>query len=374
MEELMFLTTCNRTELMFTSDATPTTAHITACIKLLNPHLTDLETELLSDGTEIYTGEEALDHVLRLVASLESMVIGEREIITQFRKAYEFCHRAGLTGDFLRMISRFAIETGKEIYTSTAIARNPVSVASLAYRQLRSLGAKNNSRIVFVGSGETNTTLAKYFQKHEFANFTVFNRTLANGDKLAATLNGKAFGLHELGQFDKGFDILVVCTASSSPIITREIYSKLVGNDTGKKIIIDLSMPSNVDPEVAANLQVNYIDINSLRQLAEANQKLRMEEIGTCEQIIRRKRMEFPLLHEERKIELAFGGIPKQVKAIRELAVNEVFSKDISTLGHEGREVLDRILTYMEKKYNAVAIKTAKEILLDGRDIARTSG
>jgi len=330
----------------------------------LNSALNNVESKKLSEGAEIYKGVDAVEHMLRVASSLDSMVVGEREIITQVRKAYDFCDSLGLTGDFIRLLTKQTIETAKDIYTNTNIAKNPVSVASLAYRQLRDLGIKNDARIVFVGSGETNTTLANYLQKHKFANFAVFNRTLANAQKLAALLNGKAYELSELKNYKNGFDVLIVCTGSSQPVVTAQIFETLKGDDGSKKVIIDLALPANVEESVAKQKQIRYIDINSLKAIAEANLQLRRNEISKCEEIIKAKAERFIALHAERRIELAFGNVPKQVKAIKDLAIKEVFAKEIGSLDVNGKEVLDKVLAYMEKKYNAVAIKTAKEVFL----------
>jgi glutamyl-tRNA reductase len=297
------------------------------------------------------------------------MVVGEREIITQVRKAYDFCNMLGLTRDFIRLLVKQTIETAKEVYTKTDIAKNPVSVVSLAYRQLRSLGIKNDARIVFIGSGETNTAMANYLQKHKFANFTVFNRTLDNAKKLAGTLGGQAFQLSELQSYTKGFDVLVVCTASNTKVVTPEIYQQLNQKEEGRKIIIDLSLPVNVSEEVVlGSSKITYIDINSLKEQANANMELRKKEVVKCEEIIRTKSEQFIWLHKERRIELAFGEVPRQVRAIKDLALNEVFAKEISSLDNQSKEILDKVLAYVEKKYNAVAIKTAKNVLLNSKD------
>jgi glutamyl-tRNA reductase len=304
-----------------------------------------------------------------VASSLDSMVVGEREIITQVRKSYDFCNMLGLTRDFLRLLVKQTIETAKEVYTKTDIAKNPISIVSLAYRKLREQGMKNDSRIVFVGSGETNIAMANYLQKHKFANFTVFNRTLENAEKLAKTLKGKALPLIELENYDKGFDVLVVCTSSNKHVVTNQIFEKLNKNETTKKIIIDLSLPSNVDEEIIANnKKVVLININSLKEQAEINMQLRKNEVEKCQQIILSKAEQFNWLHKERRIELAFGEVPKQVKAIKELALNEVFVKEINSLDVQSKEVLDKVLAYVEKKYNAVAIKTAKDVLLNSKD------
>lgn len=364
--ELLFLSTCNRIELMVKCDFEISRNTVKEIALFLNTRLNNFEAHGLSEAAEIYAGDQAVEHVFKVASSLESLVVGEREIITQVRKAYDFCHSLGLTGDFIRLLVKQTIETAKDIYTNTDIAKNPVSVASLAYRQLRSYGIKNDARILFVGSGETNTTLANYLQKHKFANFTVFNRSLGNAEKLAQLLNGRAYELSALADHTEGFDVLFVCTGSSEPLITPEIYKQLRGDDTSKKVIIDLALPANVHPEVASDPRLHYIDIDSIKLQAEANLQLRKNEVVKCEDIIRSSTGQFNGLYQERRVELAFGNVPKQVKAIKELALTEVFAREISTLDSQGKEVLDKVLSYMEKKYNAVAIKTAKEVLLTG--------
>jgi len=366
-EELMYLSTCNRTEVFVKTHKVADVLLAKEVALFLNSRLNNVEAGDLAEAAEIYEAEEAVKHVLKLASSLDSMVVGEREIITQVRKAYEFCNVLGLTGDFLRLLIRQTIETAKEIYTKTDIAKNPVSVASLAYRQLRDLGFRNDSRIVFVGAGETNTILANYFRKHKFANFCVFNRSLQNAEKLAARLDAKAFALDTLPQYDKGFDILVACTGATEPIITPHIFEKLRATDNHKKVIIDLGVPANVDESVARDGQVKYVDINSLRGQAEANLQLRMKEIIRCEEIIAAKTAHFSALYDERRVEKAFSNVPKQVKAIKEVAVNEIFAKEIGSLDSQSKEVLEKVLSYMEKKYNAVTIKTAKEVFLSTR-------
>jgi glutamyl-tRNA reductase len=368
-DELMYLSTCNRVEVLFNANTEVTPVFIKELCLFINSRLSNFETDTLTNNAEVFNDMEGVEHVLKVASSLESLVVGEREIITQVRKAYDFCNMLGLTRDFLRLLVKQTIETAKEVYTKTDIARNPVSIVSLAYRQLREQGIKNDARIVFVGSGETNSAMANYLQKHKFANFAVFNRTLANAEKLAKTLKGKAYGLSELENYDKGFDVLIVCTSSSKHIISRDLFERLNLNETSRKVIIDLSLPANVDDDIVADgKKLTLININSLREQAEVNMQLRKNEVVKCEQIIHAKAEQFYWLHKERRIELAFGEVPKQVKAIKELALNEVFVKEINSLDDQSKEVLDKVLAYVEKKYNAVAIKTAKNVLLNTKN------
>lgn len=365
LKELMFLSTCNRVELVLKTDSEITPEFLTNIFYSINSRLTEEDLTALVEKTVTYEGDNALTHLFEVSASLDSLVVGEREIITQVRKAYEFCNFLGLTGDTIRLAIKQTIETAKQVYTDTDIAKNPVSIVSLAYRQLRSLGIKNDARIVFVGAGETNANMAKYLKKHQYANLTVFNRSLANAEKLAKELNGKARELSQITDFNEGFDVLITCTSSQTPIITNEIYKSLIGNDITKKVIIDLALPADVDKSVVELNDVHYIDIESLKKQACENLLKREGEIDACKTIISSKVEEFKQLFNERKIELAFGEIPKQIKYIKETALNEVFAKELNTLDPQGKEVLDKVLSYMEKKYNALAIKTAKKVFLE---------
>lgn len=362
--ELLHLSTCNRVEFFIHTESDIDNQLVKSVLGYFNSELHQSDIDGFIDSAEVYSGESAINHVFELASSLKSLVVGEREIITQVRKAYELCNKIGVTGDFIRILIKHTIETAKAVFTDTEIAKNPVSVVSLAYRQLRELGIKNEARIVMVGSGETNTNMANYLQKHKFANFTVFNRTISNAQKLTSKLGGNALTLSEIDNYTKGFDVLITCTGSTEPVITLNRYNQLLAKEIGKKVIIDLALPADVEKNVIDSYNVHYIDINSLKLQAEKNLQLRYSEIKKCKAIIQSRLNEFVALYNERKVELAFGEIPKQVKAIKEFAVNEVFLKEVNSLDNKSKEVLEKVLNYVEKKYNAVAMKTAKEVLL----------
>ncbi len=364
-DELMLLSTCNRVEFFVCAENRIDKVIVKKILTSLNSNIDEAIIDVLADAVEIHESENAVLHVFEVASSLKSLVVGEREIITQVRKAYEFCNILGLTGDFIRMVVKHTIEAAKDVFTNTEIAKNPVSIVSLAYRQLRDLGIKNDARIVMIGTGETNTTMAGYLKKHKYANFAIFNRTLSNAEKLATQLDAAYFDLKELNNYKKGFDVLITCTGATETIINAQNYTQLLAGDANKKVIIDLALPVDVDNEVLKNNNIHYININSLKTQAEKNLALRHNEIDKCKSIINSQLQLFKSLYNERKIELAFGEIPKQVKAIKDLAINEVFSKEINSLDDKSKEVLDKVLSYVEKKYNAVAMKTAKDVLLN---------
>lgn len=362
-EELLYLSTCNRVEFMLSINETIDTFFLKKFFNAFDTNWTDTEINWSIENSQVFEGENALRHLFSVASSIDSLVVGEREIITQVRNAYEKCNELGLTGDLIRLAIKRTIEVGKEVYTHTNIARNPVSVVSLAYRKLRALNVKLDARFLIIGSGVTNTNMAQYLKKHKFANFTIFNRTIANAEKLATELNGKAYPLSELENYSEGFDIIVTCTGAAESVITPPIYKKLVGDDKSKKVVIDLAIPNDLDAEILNNYDVNLIAVNNLQEVAKENLQAREKELEACKTIIDKNIEEFKQIIKARKVELAMSEVPKKVKEIRETAMNEVFAKELSSMDAESKEVLDKILQYMEKKYISVPMKMAKDIL-----------
>ncbi|MFT6715430.1 MAG: glutamyl-tRNA reductase [Saprospiraceae bacterium] len=364
ISEIQYLSTCNRVELMIVDDVPFNESRLSEVFSTLNPQWNDTEIRWALDNSAAYIGLDAIMHLFRTASSLDSLVIGEREIITQVRKSYDECHKWGLTGDYLRLIMSKTIECAKEVYTHTNIAKNPVSIVSLAYRTLRDLNLKNDSRVLVVGAGETNTTMCKFLFKHGFKNFTVINRTLSKAQSLADQVKGKALALSDLHTHKDGFDLLVTCTGSEDPIFTKSVYDKLLIGETTKKTIVDIAVPTDVDASIVTEYAVNYIEINQLKGISNKNLEARKQEISKCESYISNKLEEFKQHYKERKVEIAMKRVPQQIKEIRTLAVSEVFSKELETLDESSRKVLDDMLAYMEKKYISVPMKMAKEILL----------
>lgn len=365
IEELLFLSTCNRVEFLLNSDIELNDQFIKQFIQTAYPGFSTIEVEGLRESCLVFQGDSALRHLLEVASSIDSLVVGEREIITQVRTAYEKSNAMKLTGDLLRLIIKRAIETAKQVYTETQIAHKPVSIVSLAYRKLRDLNVKLDARFIIIGAGQTNQLMAKFLKKHGFTNFAVFNRSIANAERLAGELNASAFQLKNLSNYSKGFDVILTCTASAEHIVTPGIYKQLLNGENGKKLIIDLSIPNDIDPDVIDAYHPHYIDISALQNMAKENLKERHKELESCHAIIDYNINTFKSVLKERKVELAMSSIPEKIKEIHSTAMNTVFAKDLEKLDAESKEVLEKILSYVEKKYISVPMKMAKEILIE---------
>jgi glutamyl-tRNA reductase len=363
--EIFYLATCNRVEFIMAANRVVDTTFAERFIDALDMGLCSEHLDVFLQGASIYEDNEALNHLLRTSCSLESMIVGEKEILPQMRKAYEQCKDAGLTGDYLRMVMNTVVKTAKEVYTHTNIARNPISVVSLAYRKLKELKLCTNARVLIIGAGETNRNISKYLQKHKFSNFVVFNRTLSKAKQLAVDLGGEAFELEALKNYNKGFDAIITCTSSVQPIITAELYQTLLNGETDRKTIVDLAIPNDTAPEVLAQFPVNFIEVHSLNEVAKNNLQERYQELVHAEKIIEQNISEFLPLMKQRRIEVAMREVPEKIKEIRNTALNSVFADEVQGMDQQSREVLEKVINYMEKKYISVPMIMAKEILIN---------
>lgn len=365
ISEIFYLATCNRVEFVMVTEQVVDREFAKKLVDALGIGLCSGHMDTFLDAATFYEDKEALEHLLRTSCSLESLIVGEKEILAQLRKAYEDCKDAGLTGDCMRMFMSCVVKTAKEVYTHTNISKNPISVVSLAYRKLKDLKLCSNARVLIIGAGETNRNLSKYLQKHKFSNFSVFNRTLSKAQQLAADLNGEAFTVDDLKDYKKGFDAIITCTSAVEPIITPQIYASLLNGETDRKTIVDLAVPNDTAPEVLEQFPVNFIEVHSLNEVAKKNLQERYQELVHAEAIIEQNIAEFLTMLKQRRIELAMRQVPEKIKEIRNTAINSVFADEVQGMDQQSREVLEKVINYMEKKYISVPMVMAKDILIN---------
>lgn len=370
VEECFFITTCNRAELILIA---PTDG---VCIESLlqqwRPELEAADHDLALRAAVLHSGADAVRHLIGVASSLESLVIGEREILAQVRERYEQARAAGLTGDGLRLLMKQVVASAKRVYTETGIASRPVSVVSLAYRALRDRGVRKDARFLIIGAGKTCADMCLYLAKHGYKDLHIFNRTLSKAEALVAQVGGEAYPLDTLTAFDEGFDVIVSGIGRGTPIVDAPLVDLLRAADTRPHdlrmpipVLVDLALPHDIDRTCMGGAPAHLIRIEDLQQQAETNRAARHQELGACLSIVDEGVAEFEVMARERGVERAMAHVPEAVKALRDRAVNEVFAADIARLDPDARAVLDKVLDHLERKYISVPMKLAKQVILD---------
>lgn len=363
LDEIMYLGTCNRVEFIFTVPHFVCPGFTQNFLLALNTGLPEEQVKAISKQAMRLNGDETADHIFRVASSLDSLIIGEREIITQLRTSYEVCEKLGTTGDAIRLLIQSAIRIAKDVYTHTNLSKKPVSVVSIAWRLFQEQQLHHNARIVLVGAGQTVRNFVKFLAEHNYNNVAVFNRSLDNAQSVAAIANGSAHELSALKQEAGDFDALVVCTWATDYIVTESLFHEMASNDK-KRVVIDISLPANVDPKIQELEHVHWIDMQVIQEEVKRNISYREEALEDCLKLIEQGKEETRKIFQERHIERAMSQIPATIRDIKNMALDSVFQKEMAQLDPQSRELIEKIIGYMEKKYISVPMKMAKDVLL----------
>lgn len=365
MNELLYLNTCNRVTFFFTHDKKIDTKFLKDLFIYINPHFNKELLNLHLSKALVFEGEDAVKHFMGVAASLDSLVIGEREILGQIKTAYLNAKKNNLCGDEIRLAYQQAVVFAKKILSHTRIGEKPVSVVSLAFRTLQERHFAKDANLLMIGAGQTNHMMANLLVKNNIRKVSVYNRTPSKGEELAARFTkGKAFPLEKLNEHEDDVDIILTCTGANYPVLTKEIFNHIVPQ--GKKVtIIDLAVPQDVDLEIIDLENVDYIDVASLEIKAKENMEFRKGELYIAEAMLEEFLKNFNELHKERRLELALEGIPVEVKKITDKALNSVFKKEMETLDPNSKVIMEKMMKYMEEKFIALPYKASKKSLLN---------
>jgi len=358
LDEIYYLATCNRIIFIIVSEQDLGEQFKNSFLESLYPEL-DIDA---STHFQLLQGDMGVTHLYKVAGSMDSLVVGEREILRQMRAAYEWCKTEQLAQDSIRLLFQSIVETAKHIYSNTRIGEKPVSIVSLAIQELNKTSIDESSKVLLVGAGKTNTLVSKFLVKQGIKNVEVFNRSKEGADKLAEKFNGSGHKITHLDGYEGDFDCIIVCTGSVEPIITPTLYKELLKGDQSQKVIVDLSVPYNVSQSVVDHNNVQYISVDSLKVLSEENLRFRHREVELAETMLIAALNEFKKRARERTYETAFQKIPTEIKAIKQHALENVFATELDQLDPQGKAIVEKMLSYMEKKCIGIPMKVVREL------------
>jgi glutamyl-tRNA reductase len=279
--EAAILSTCNRTELYVSGDEPDALARWLAQYHDLQP-----------DGLEpyLYTlpSEQAVRHAFRVASGLDSMVLGEPQILGQMKEAARAAQSAGTLGAVLHKLFQRSFAVAKEVRTTTRIGASSVSMAAAAVKlAARIFPSLKDQRVLFIGAGEMIELCATHFAAQAPARLTVANRTLERAERLAHRFNGQAIELRSLAEQLHEHDIVVSCTASSLPILGKGLVERALRARRRRPIfMVDLGVPRDVEPEAAELDDVFLYTVDDLGEIVSANLDARRSALEQAEAII----------------------------------------------------------------------------------------
>ena len=338
-KEVAILSTCNRTEIYCRAkDSQP-------LIDWLGQNRT-LPTTQLQPHLYCHQGQNAVQHMLRVANGLDSMVLGEPQILGQMKKAFAQANDRGTLGPHLHKLSQHIFSVSKQIRTNTNIGTNSVSIAYLAVNLAKRIFADlQQRRALLIGAGETIELVAKYLHTHNIQTLFVANRTLSKAQHIAAQYQGQAITLHDVPKYLPQADIVISATKSSLPILGKGgIESALKTRKHNPMLMLDIAVPRDIEAEVGQLSDVYLYTIDDLQQMAQDNLHDREVAAQQAEQIILTQTNEFMRWREtlanidiartyrDVAIEMRDQALAKQLDALRN---GEAAEAVLSRLAHQ---------------------------------------
>ena len=362
LQGIVFLSTCNRVEFIMSDEkyfCMGRQAHLMQQFGLAPEAFTRIMA-----AVQVYRGEQAMRHLMRVASSLESMVLGEREILTQVREAFDLAMKHRLAGDRLRVTGRSVVETAKKVFTDTDVATQAVSVNSLGWQAFKAWNLPRDASILMIGAGATNTSVGRFLAKAGYHNVHVLNRSLERAQALADILHTSQVGTLEAlpDALAAGPAAIVICTGSDQALLTGE-HARML--PVGPLHVLDLGVPSDLDAGFRERPELTVVDMTALKEIADQNLAIRATEVSKCESLLEAGLVEYIERLQAREVELALIELPNMIKAIRDTAMGDIFAEDLEGLDAEARQVVERIVAYLEKKYVGLPMKLAKEAVLE---------
>ena len=286
LEETLVLSTCNRSEVY---GVPPEFSH--ECAPGLSTFLSEFHSvraDVLSVSLYHHYDHEAVRHLFRVAAGLDSMLLGEAEILGQVREAYRFAHEHGATGPVLNRLFQGALEVGKRVRTETELGTRPMSVASAGVKLAeRIFGKLHERKALVLGAGTVSEQVVSQLRDRGIAQLYVMNRSRDRAEELAKRFEGKVVGWGEWDSALQSPDVVVSSVSVEEPLLRREILERAMAARGNRALfLMDLGVPRNIAPDAAELYNVYVYHSDDLSEIVQQNRSARESEIPKAQGIV----------------------------------------------------------------------------------------
>ena len=322
LKECLILQTCNRVEIFAIVDEGLDLQKIICYWATYS----NLSTEEFSKIVEIVKGERVIQHLLKLVSGLDSLVIGEDQILGQVKRSYEFARNNNYLGSFLSIIFEKSIKVGSKVRALTGINKGSVSVGSVAVNLAEeSLDRLDDKKILLIGSGEGASLIAKALKRRNVS-FLNTSRTFERAKSFAESLAGMPIIFEDAMASLSSMDIIFVSTIAPYYLITYERIKKTMETKHSSLLIFDLSNPRTVEDSISQIDNVTLFNLDQIGDIVQKNIKCRREEIQSAEEIIQDEMRNMDLILKRKKADPVVLSVFRNVDKIRERELNKALS------------------------------------------------
>jgi glutamyl-tRNA reductase len=309
--------------------------------------------ELLFDHLYVHAGEDVARHLCRVAAGLDSLVLGEAEILGQVGSAFDEGVSAGAVGPGLTLLFRTAVTAGRRARSETAIGANPATASSMALALAEgTLGDLRARRLLVVGAGRIGLQTLKAAEGRGIEEIAIANRTKGRAMEVAARFDAMAHDLDELESALSGADVVVTATSSEAPVVSAEMVGAAMAQRTGRPLVlVDLAVPADVEREAGDVAGVRLFDVDDLRAGLDDAMAARLREVPKVEAVVDDEVEEFGRRYRELEVEPLLSELRKRAETIRarevERALGDLGDVDpavAARVEHLSRTLVKRLL------------------------------
>lgn len=348
IKETAILSTCNRTEIYCAAENSSLAA---GSLQAYLAQKKNVSLSELEDHSYVLENEKAVRHAFRVASGLDSMVLGETQIVGQLKKAVQSAESCGGLGLFLNQLFQRTYAVAKEVRSSTEIGAHSISLAAAAVRVAnRIFGDLSDSSVLFIGAGEMIELCAAHFCAQKPKKCTVANRTIARAEALASSIHADAVCLSDLPEILYQYDIVISCTASSLPIVGLGLVQSSIKKRRFKPMfMVDLAVPRDIESQVGDLEQVFVYTVDDLGKVVQTGIQNRKAAISSAEVLIDKNIEEFRFWLSARATVPVITSLQKRADDLRKAELCK--AKKALSKGEDPEKVLEALSVSLTKKF-----------------------
>ncbi|MEA2058935.1 MAG: glutamyl-tRNA reductase [Thermodesulfobacteriota bacterium] len=348
IDEVLLFSTCNRTEILI---VTNTRDECIAGVEGFISKYKDIPMSTFAPSLYIYRGEQAVQHLFRVTSSLDSMIVGEPQILGQVKSAYRTATRCGSSGVILNRLLHKSFSIAKKVRRETGIGDNAVSISyaaiELASKIFTCIQDKN---VLLLGAGEMAEIAVEHLISHGVSSIVVANRTFKNALTLAEKFNGRAVRFEERESFLHRADIIISSTGASDHVITQNHVKAAMRTRKNRPLFfIDIAVPRDIDPKVNRISNCYLYDIDDLQEVVNENLHERQKEAVKGERLVDEAVIKFHHWLEELKVVPTIISLKEKIDAITEAETEKTLA-GMKTLSEKDRQAIQRMTRAISSK------------------------
>jgi glutamyl-tRNA reductase len=358
LEETLVLSTCNRSEVY---GVPPEASH--ECAAGLSSFLSEFHSvrpDVLRGSLYHHYDREAVRHLFRVSAGLDSMLLGEAEILGQVREAYRFAHEHGATGPVLNRLFQGALEVGKRVRTETQLGTRPMSVASAGVKLAERIFGKLHERSALVlGAGTISEQVVDQLRSRGIAHLFVMNRSQERAENLAQQFGGKVVRWGEWETALNGPDVVIASISAEEPVLQREMLARaMVARGNRALLLMDLGLPRNIEAAAADLYNVYVYNVDDLTDIVQQNRNARESEIPRAQAIVEEHVAKF--LSWQASVELV--GLVEALRLKMRSERGAFLSSRLETMNHLAPADIRRIESLMDDLLEKLLLEPAERL------------